>query len=251
MALMQLKFLFKDKDKYFFLAEDFSPEQINSLRRIIMEEVPTMAIEEVYVYENNSVLYDEQIALRLGLIPLKTDLSYNFKEECSCGGSGCSLCEVKFTLETKGTKEGSYIYSKELKSSDPNIVPVYDNIPIIYLTDKQKIRLEAVAILGKGKEHVKWQPAHVYFFEYPKIEKIENNLELKEEEIIKKGLEYLKVLEKKGKIKVDFEENKYIFVIEPFGQLSVEDILDEGLNELITKFENFKEKFEESLKQNE
>jgi DNA-directed RNA polymerase subunit D len=241
---MQLKFLFKDKEKYYFLAEGFSPEQINSLRRIIIEEVPTMAIEEVYISENQSALYDEQLALRLGLIPLKTDLSYNFRNECSCGGSGCSLCEVKFKLEIEGK---GYSYSKDLKSSDPNVVPVYDNIPIVYLEEGQKIKLEAIAIMGKGKDHSKWTPAHVYFFEFPKVEFLDKSLNLKEEDLIKNGLENLVILERERKIKLNFEKNKYIFVIEPFGQLNVEDILDEAIGELISKFEEFKEKFEKAI----
>ncbi len=241
---MQLKFLFKDKDKYYFLAEGFSPEQINALRRIILEEVPTIAIDEVYVYENNSALYDEQLALRLGLIPLKTDLSYNFRKECSCNGEGCSMCEVKFKFEVEGK---GYRYSKDLKSSDPNIVPVFDNIPIVYLEEGQKIKVEAIALMGKGKEHSKWSPAHVYYFEYPEIEIKDNSIKLDMKKIIKEGLERLIILEREGKLKLNFENCKYVFVIEPFGQLEVEDILDEGLNELILKFEEFNNKIEKLL----
>lgn len=139
---------------------------VNSIRRIILDEVPTFAIEDVEVIKNDSPLYDETVAHRLGLIPLKTDLkSYNFKEECSCGGVGCALCEVKMTLKQDG--EG-YVYSKSIKSDDPQIVPVYENIPITKLSDGKKIELNLKAVLGTGREHAKWAPAHTYLKETDK-----------------------------------------------------------------------------------
>ena len=59
----------------------------NTIRRLIIGEVPTLAVEDVEIKENSSQLYDEMIALRLGLSPIKTDLnSYNFKNECKCEG---------------------------------------------------------------------------------------------------------------------------------------------------------------------
>ena len=233
---MQLKFISKIGDEYFFKAEDFSPAQINALRRTIIEEVPTFAIEEVYFKENNSALYDEQLALRLGLIPLKTDLNYNFRNECSCGGVGCSFCEVRFKLKAQG--EG-WVYSKDLESSDPNVIPVYDNIPIVWLEKWQKVDLEAVAILGRGKEHAKWKPAHVYYFELPEVKK--NGKMLSEEEIIKLGLEKIEILKDKEELEVKYKDNNYIFVVEPFGQLDVKTILERACDEIIKKFENWVE----------
>ena len=46
----------------------------NTIRRLIIEEVPTLAVEEVEVKDNSSALHDEMLALRLGLVPIKTDL---------------------------------------------------------------------------------------------------------------------------------------------------------------------------------
>jgi DNA-directed RNA polymerase subunit D len=121
----------------------------NALRRIIISRVPIMAIEEVTFYENSSVIDDEVLTHRLGLIPLKTDPN---------GPDSVSL-----SLEAKGPKT---VYSKELKISEMKAkgksitseeIAAYDKIPIIKLTERQKIKLEAVAQLGVGKDHVKWQ----------------------------------------------------------------------------------------------
>ena len=61
----------------------------NSIRRTIMEDVPTIAIEDVEFRKNSSVLYDEMAAHRMGLIPLTTDLqSYNLPANCKCEKAG-------------------------------------------------------------------------------------------------------------------------------------------------------------------
>ena len=53
----------------------------NAFRRIMISEVPTMAIETVYITSNTSVIPDEILAHRLGLIPLLIDPSkFKFKE---------------------------------------------------------------------------------------------------------------------------------------------------------------------------
>ncbi len=136
---------------------------VNSIRRIILDEVPTFAIENVEVVRNDSPLYDETVAQRLGLVPLKTDLkTYNFKQSCKCGGIGCAMCEVKMTLAQD--KDG-YVYSGSIKSDDPQIVPVDKKIPITKLFNGKKLELNLKAVLGRGKEHAKWAPAHAYLKE--------------------------------------------------------------------------------------
>jgi DNA-directed RNA polymerase subunit D len=129
----------------------------NTLRRIILSEIPVMAIEKVIFYENSSILNDEILAHRLGLIPLKTDLkTYNLMSQCDCDFKGCGKCTAVLTLDVK--RPGT-IYSRDLISSDPNIIPAYEKIPIVKLTPKQNVKLEAIAQLGFGKDHVKWQAA--------------------------------------------------------------------------------------------
>lgn len=88
----------KDKSKISFLIKKTDISHVNSIRRIMTNKVPTMAIEHVEFRKNNSAMYDEVIALRLGLMPLKTDLkSYNFPNECKCKGEGCAVCQVSLT----------------------------------------------------------------------------------------------------------------------------------------------------------
>ena len=97
---MKLEKLHLDKksNKLILRIKDSNEEMINTLRRLILEEVPTLAIEEVELFNNSSVLYDEMIALRMGLIPIKTDLKgYNFRDKCTCEGAGCAKCQLKIS----------------------------------------------------------------------------------------------------------------------------------------------------------
>jgi len=154
---------------------------MNALRRIMLAEVPSMAIDEVVIIENSSVLHDEILAHRLGLIPLKTDLdSYNLPEECSCKSEfGCNLCRVALTLEVEASENEMTIYSGDLKPENPDIKPISDKIPIVKLAPGQKIKLEAYARLGKGKHHAKWQPVSMCTYKYfPQIKIDERRCDL-------------------------------------------------------------------------
>ena len=174
----------------------------NSIRRLILDEVPTFAIELVGVVKNDSPLYDETIAQRLGLVPLKTDLkSYNFKEICSCGGIGCALCEVKLSLVKKGP---GYVYTSEIKSDDPQIVPTDLKIPITKLfNDNSQIELNLKAVLGTGRVHAKWSPAHTYLRE---------------------------------------EDKKVNLVVESYGQLENKEIFNNAIDIAIEKLKELEEK---------
>jgi DNA-directed RNA polymerase subunit D len=127
-----------------------------------------MAIDEVVIIENSSVLQDEIIAHRLGLIPLKTDLDgYNLPEKCPCKSEfGCNLCRVSLTLDVEAKEGTRTAYSSELISENPDIVPVSDKIPIVKLAKEQKLKLEAYAKLGKGKKHAKWQPVSMCTYKF-------------------------------------------------------------------------------------
>ncbi|MFH1055354.1 MAG: DNA-directed RNA polymerase subunit D [Candidatus Altiarchaeota archaeon] len=129
---------------------------LNTFRRTIISAVPVMAIEHVTFYNNSSILNDEALGHRLGLIPISTDLkTYTMRSDCSCKEKGCGKCVCKLTLDVTGPKT---VYSGELQTKDENIKPVHEKIPLGKLMVDQKIKLEADAILGLGSEHVKWQP---------------------------------------------------------------------------------------------
>ncbi len=153
-------------DEFVFSFKDTSNLIVNAIRRVVLDEVPTFAIEDVEIAKNDSPLYDETLAHRLGLVPLKTDLkSYNFKESCKCGGVGCAMCEVKMVL--KQSDEG-YVYSASIKSDDPQIVPVDTKIPLTKLKKGKEIECTLKAVLGRGRVHAKWAPAHTYLKESSK-----------------------------------------------------------------------------------
>ncbi len=138
-----------------FVLSGVSAAFANALRRSILSEVTVLAIDDVNIYDNTSVLFDEQLALRLGLIPLKADTKkYVFPEDCTCQGQGCPLCQVSLTLSAEGPK---VVYSGEMVSTDPDVRPAEATIPIVELKEKHKVVVEAIARLGTGRSHSKWQ----------------------------------------------------------------------------------------------
>jgi len=145
---------------------------MNALRRVIIAEVPSMAIDDVVIIENSSMLHDEILAHRLGLIPLKTDLdTYNLPEECPCKSElGCNLCRVSLTLNAEAVDSVKTVYSGDFTSENPGVKPVSDRIPLIKLAPDQRLKLEAYARLGKGKDHAKWQPVSMCAYKhFPRI----------------------------------------------------------------------------------
>jgi DNA-directed RNA polymerase alpha subunit len=124
---------------------------VNAVRRYMTAHVPTLAIEDVEFRKNEGILYDEMVAHRLGLIPLKTDLKDYLKKK----DPGCNL-----TMSLKGPMT---VLAKDLISNDPKVEPVFGELPILKLLKDQEVELVAKARLGIGKEHSKWSPGLVYF----------------------------------------------------------------------------------------
>jgi DNA-directed RNA polymerase subunit D len=231
---------------------------MNALRRIALAEVPCMAIEEVVMIENSSILQDEIIAHRLGLTPLKTDLdSYNLPEECECQSEfGCAQCRVTLTLDAEAKEGTRTVYSGEIISENPEIIPVSDKIPIIKLAKNQKLKLEAYARLGRGKKHAKWQPVSMCAYKYfPKItvptEKCKECekcvdicpkkvLSIKEEKVDVRDLLACNLCmdcveacpQKPSPLKIEWEKNAFIMNIESTGALPPERILKEATKTL-------------------
>jgi len=115
---------------------------VNAVRRLAMNSVPAFAIDKIVVYENTSSFFDEYIAHRIGLIPIKTPGGHKEGEE------------VLFTLEGTGAE---MIYSKKLKSSDEEVKVANEEIPIVQLREGQRLRIEGKARIGTGKDHAKFQ----------------------------------------------------------------------------------------------
>ncbi|OLB46960.1 MAG: hypothetical protein AUG17_04535 [Crenarchaeota archaeon 13_1_20CM_2_53_14] len=164
---MDIKVLNREQDTLRFVLSDVSPAFANAIRRIILAEVPVMAIDDVMILENSSVMYDEILAHRLGLIPVTTDPTYNLPEECTCKSElGCEKCRASLSLEIEASDPVEVVYTSNLKPENPEVKPVSDKIPIVKLAQGQRVKLEAYARLGRGRDHAKWQPASACTYSY-------------------------------------------------------------------------------------
>lgn len=157
---MRVEVLSITGDTVRFLVEGIDVSLANALRRTIISEVPSMTIDDIFIFDNSSVIPDEVLAQRIGFVPLKTDLdSYVLPEDCECNSDlGCSLCRVVLTLDVEAETDIRTVYSGDFVSEDPQIVPASPKIPLTKLALEQAVRLEAYARLGLGKVHAKWQP---------------------------------------------------------------------------------------------
>lgn len=246
---MEVSLVHKQGEKIILRIKGASPAYVNALRRTMMTEVPVLAIEDVELRKNSGALYDEQVAHRLGLIPLSTDLkSYKLQSECKCGGAGCAQCQVKFTLHATGPKT---VYAEMLKSQDPKIAAVHPKTPITMLLEGQEIELEATATLGLGLTHAKWSPALVHYKEYPHlsikkqpanakelagkypeiVEHKKDKLSIKEDKLPFYDVHEALCAESGGAITVEYKDD-YLFTIESWQQLSPKDIVTQALKAL-------------------
>jgi DNA-directed RNA polymerase subunit D len=264
---VKIEVLEKDETTIRIAVRNADVPLMNALRRIGLAEVPAMAIDEVVMIENSSILQDEMIAHRLGLVPLKTDLDeYNLPEDCECKSEfGCGQCRVTLTLDAESNEGTRTVYSGELVSENPRIVPVTDKIPIIKLAKGQKLKLEAYARLGKGKAHAKWQPVCVCAYKYyPKIEVPtakcadctkcadicpKKVLAMKGEKVDVRDIlacnlcmDCVEACPKKGDgIQVGWEKNAFIMNIETTGVLPPERVLQEATKILDKQLNEFEE----------
>ena len=150
---MSLEIINENEEKISVKIKGVPVQYANALRRICLNGAPIYAVESVDVLENTSVLADEGLAHRIGLIPLKTDL------ESSKDGSETD--KIMLTLDSGISDETRTILSGDLKSQDPNVIPTSNDIPIVTLAPNQSLKIEAHARLGKGTEHAKWNSANV------------------------------------------------------------------------------------------
>ncbi len=253
---MKIRILKKKGEKLNFLIEGVTPAFANALRRIMISEVPTLAIEWVEFRENNSTLFDEMIAHRLALIPLKFDpTKFNLAEDCKCGGKGCPLCQVVFVLEKSGHH---VVYSGDMKSSNRDVRPTDPRFPVIELLKNQKIKLEAVAKLGLGNDHAKFQAANASYQYFPEIEVLNPAKAKRAIKSCPKGLLRLRgrgavitdpaecdlcaacAEASEGGIRIKGDPNKFIFRVESISGLDPAYIVSKSAEILEKKAEGFK-----------
>ena len=150
---MSLQIINQGEQKISVKLQGMPLQYANALRRICLNGVPIFAIDTVDILENSSILADEGIAHRLGLIPLKTELS-------AIETSGDSD-RIMLTLDSGDSTETRTIFSGEIESQDDTIKPISEKIPIVTLAPNQRIKFEAHARLGRGIEHAKWNSSNI------------------------------------------------------------------------------------------
>ena len=150
---MSLQIINQGEQKISVKLQGMPLQYANAIRRICLNGVPIFAIDTVDILENSSILADEGIAHRLGLIPLKTELS-------AIETSGDSD-RIMLTLDSGDSTETRTIFSGEIESQDDTIIPISEKIPIVTLAPNQRIKFEAHARLGRGIEHAKWNSSNI------------------------------------------------------------------------------------------
>ena len=150
---MSLSIISQSEQKVSVKLKGIPIQYANALRRICLNGVPIYAIDTVDFLSNSSIMADEGISHRLGLIPLKTELSDVQQNNESD--------KIMFTLDSGETENTRTVLSGELKSQDNNVKPISDNIPIVTLAPGQRLKIEAYARLGRGTEPAKWNSANV------------------------------------------------------------------------------------------
>ena len=194
--LSSLDVISKDSEKIAIKLKGVPLQYANALRRVCLNGVPVFAIDTVDIIQNTSVLPDEGLAHRLGLIPLKTDLKrFNEPSKCDCQSeSGCSNCKVLLVLDSGEAEESRSVLSSELSSEDETVKPTSDKIPIVQLAPGQQIKIECYARLGRGTEHAKWNSSNISTLtdtnkDNEKILTVESTGALNPEQIVLEGVQ--------------------------------------------------------------
>uniref|UniRef100_A0A7S2Y381 DNA-directed RNA polymerase RpoA/D/Rpb3-type domain-containing protein n=1 Tax=Fibrocapsa japonica TaxID=94617 RepID=A0A7S2Y381_9STRA len=170
----------------------------NALRRVMIAETPTLAIDLVTIETNTSVMQDEFLAHRLGLIPIRYhrgDVSkFRFNYDCDCEDY-CHQCAVLFSLDVSFDQRAAMrpdhesdlpltVTSQDLVSNNPDVQAVHfasadeqqqsqdAGIALLKLARGQAIKLTAIAKLGTQKEHSKWCTCCVATYQYDPIIKL-------------------------------------------------------------------------------
>lgn len=239
--------------------EDTNVYFVNTLRRIMLSELPKLAIDDVIIYDNTSPLFDEIITHRLGLIPIPTDLQLlTFRKDCKCKGKGCPSCTVRYTLSKE---EEGVVYSGDLQPEHESFAIKEGKIPIVELSKDQRIILEVEAVLGMARNHAKWQTvlAPTYTMDVSievdkkRMDEVKDFIkelpkdfvELKANKLEMKDITKLPVLESYiDKAEVDFitikrDPTKITFSFETDGSLNAKDALKESVNILTKKYDEF------------
>jgi len=267
---MKAKLLAQREDSVKVVLEETEPAFVNALRRVLIADVPKMAIEDVEFhlgpiraedgreYESVAPLFDEIVAHRLGLVPIPTDLSlYNRREDCpTCHGEGCPSCTIIYSLNKRGP---GLVTSADMEPiGDTKLRPKDQGIPIVQLAEGQAILIYATAQLGTGKDHAKWQATHgVGYAYYPTlkagsktVDALDPNVPFCSAHMLTTSLEEETVelpddctlcrkfreAYKVDSVKIASDPTRFVLQFETDGSLAAKDVLTKALDILAERF---------------
>ena len=143
----------------------------NALRRVIIAETPTLAIDLVEVELNSTVLHDEFLAHRLGMLPLRTpDINkFTYTQECDCSPPDfCSKCSVSFSLHVKCHEGRRVVTTRDLRldTTEADVKIAGDEkqpIPIVKLARGQELKVRCIA-RKVGRKNTIFSQVFFFFF---------------------------------------------------------------------------------------
>lgn len=239
-----------------FVLQNCSLAFANSVRRVMLAEIPTIAIDLVNIEINSTVLPDEFLAHRLGLVPLHSTsvadrLEYSY--DCSNCDDHCEQCSVTLRLHVKCTEGGPNIsvFAKDLIMVDGRAddigKPVLNDAagqgPLLAkLRQGQELKLSCVAKKGIAKEHAKWAPTAAIGFEYDPHNKLRHvdywyEVDAKEEWPVdlKNAQWEADETAADAAFDPDAQPSAFFFDLEATGVLEPDEIVSQGVKVLQTK----------------
>lgn len=160
----------------------------NALRRVMIADVQTVAIDLVEIIENSSVLCDEFLAHRLGMIPLDSKKAPELRKPFEYAGDDDSATDVHLELNVRcHSDQARDITSEDLVSYDERVRPVLfkgatsgstnsGGVLIAKLRKNQQISLKCIARKGSGKDHAKWSPVATAVFKPDPVVQINESI---------------------------------------------------------------------------
>ncbi|KAI0745370.1 DNA-directed RNA polymerase [Earliella scabrosa] len=266
------------KNSVNFVLQNVDLAFANSFRRVMMADIPTVAIDMVEIETNTTVLPDEFIAHRLGMIPLvstQCDEAMRYTRDCTCEVR-CQYCAIELQLNVSCSEAGrtmditsnmlevvptskpggGYVpydvdeggeelakrvenFGHPVGKDDPEVSPIL----ICKIRKGQELRVRCIAKKGLAKEHAKWSPCAAMAFEYDPYNKLRHTTywyeyDSRAEWPLSKNAEEEEP--PRDDLEFDFraKPNKYYMEVETDGSLGAQEVVQKGLQELQTKLAN-------------